>query len=69
MPTISILVEGTLDEAVARQLVTASGGTPGTVFPKKGAGYIEKKIDGFNELAQGVPILSLVDPTDPCTDR
>lgn len=64
MPTISILVEGTLDEAIASTLVTASGGTPGTTFPKKGVSYIEKKIDGFNELARGMPILSLVDLMD-----
>jgi len=68
MSLISILVEGTLDEAVAETIITAAGGTPGTVFPKRGINYIEKKISGFNELAQGMPILSLVDFMDTDAD-
>jgi len=68
MSTVSILVEGTLDEAVAKKIIITAGGTPGTVFPKRGVHYIEKKISGFNELAKGMPILSLVDFMDTDAD-
>jgi hypothetical protein len=64
MPPISILVEGNLDEAVAREIIDAAGGTVGTVYGRRGADYIEKKITGFNQLAQGLPILTLVDLMD-----
>jgi hypothetical protein len=64
MPVISILAEGTLDEAVAKRIVRAAGGQPATPFPKDGAHYIEKKIQSYNRLAQGMPILTLVDLMD-----
>jgi hypothetical protein len=64
MPVLSILAEGTLDEAVATKIIRAAGGQPATPFPKNGADYIEKKIQGYNQLAQGMPILVLVDLMD-----
>jgi hypothetical protein len=64
MSVVSILVEGHLDEAVAKKIISSVGGKPGHVYPKRGADYIEKKIDGFNDLAQGIPILTLVDLMD-----
>jgi len=68
MPPISILVEGSLDETVAREIIDAAGGTAGTVYGRRGAGYIEKKISGFNQRAQGTPILALVDLMDLDSD-
>ena len=68
MPPISILVEGNLDETVAREIIDTAGGTVGTVYGRKGVDYIEKKISGFNQLAQGVPILTLVDLMDLDSD-
>ncbi len=64
MSVVCILVEGTLDEAVAREVIAASGGRPGTVFPKKGFDYIANRIQDFNQTAQGIPILTLVDLMD-----
>lgn len=68
MPPISILVEGNLDETVAGEIIDAAGGTVGTVYGRRGADYIEKKITGFNQLAQGIPILTLVDLMDLDSD-
>jgi hypothetical protein len=64
MTPISILVEGNLDETVAREIIDASGGTVGTVYGRRGVDYIEKKVTGFNRLAKGIPILTLVDLMD-----
>jgi len=68
MPPISILVEGNLDETVARQVIDAAGGTVGTVYGRRGVDYIEKKITGFNQLAKGISILTLVDLMDLDSD-
>lgn len=59
-----MLVEGNLDETVAKKIITIAGGTPGTVYGHKGVDYIEKKISGCNQYAQGIPILTLVDLMD-----
>lgn len=64
MLPISVLVEGTLDAVVAEKIITTSGDTLGTVYGQEGIDYIEKKIQGFNDLAQGIPILALVDLMD-----
>jgi len=64
MPIVCILVEGTLDEAVAQKIIKTAGGKPGTVFPKKGFDYIAPRIQDFNQTAQGIPILTLVDLMD-----
>lgn len=61
---ISILVEGRLDEAVARRIIRDAGGRPGTTYGLAGASYIRKNISGFNGLAQGTPILCLIDLAD-----
>lgn len=68
MPPISVLVEGTLDAAVAEKIITTAGGRFETVYGRKGADYIEKKIQEFNNLAQGVPLLTLVDLMDLDSD-
>jgi len=61
---VYLLVEGRLDEAVGQRIIEAVGGNVGTTFGLKGVAYIERKVDGFNDLAKGVPILTLVDLAD-----
>ena len=68
MTSISILVEGNLDETVARKIIEAEGAMVGNVYGRKGVSYIEKKIKGFNGYAQGTPILTLVDLMDLDSD-
>ena len=65
MVTVDMLVEGWLDEAVARKIISFAGHQPGTVYGKHGLGYLKNKLSGFNELAaHGNPILALVDFMD-----
>jgi hypothetical protein len=64
MTPISVLVEGNLDETVARKIIESEGGVVGEVYGRQGVDYIDKKIEGFNRLAQGTPILTLVDLMD-----
>ena len=64
MAFTALLVEGNLDEAVGRRIVEHTGGVVTETYGKKGAGYIENKITGFNQLAQGTTILALVDLMD-----
>ncbi|MCL6614398.1 MAG: DUF4276 family protein [Firmicutes bacterium] len=65
MVTVDILVEGWLDEMVARKAISFAGHQPGTVFGKHGLGYLKNKLSGFNELAaHSNPILALVDFMD-----
>ena len=61
---VSLLVEGRLDAAVARRIIRSTGGQTGQTYGLKGVSYIQSKIDGFNQMAQGVPILALVDLMD-----
>ncbi len=42
MKSLSLLVEGTLDEAVGRRIIEYAGGTVQTVRGKKGVSYIKK---------------------------
>jgi hypothetical protein len=66
---IDALVEGPLDEAVARRLVTYAGHAFGTCYGKKGAGYIRDKLAGFDMRARyGAPLLTLVDFMDTGLD-
>lgn len=68
MVPISILVEGNLDEAVARKIIKSEGGLVSQVYGRNGVNYIADRIDGFNGLAQGQPILTLVDLMDIDSD-
>ncbi|MEI2691052.1 MAG: hypothetical protein V9H69_15610 [Anaerolineae bacterium] len=66
---IDILVEGPLDEAVARRLIRHTGHEAGTTFGKRGVSYLHQKIPGFNARARyGHPILLLVDFMDTNLD-
>lgn len=58
------MVEGLTDEAMAHRLAKASGHDLSVCYGKKGVGYIQKRIAGFNGLAKNMPILTLVDFMD-----
>jgi len=62
--TISLLVEGRLDEAVAQKIVRYAGGSVGRTYGLRGINYIEAKVKQFNEMSQGAPLLTLVDLAD-----
>ncbi len=68
MKSLSLLVEGTLDEAVGRRIIEYAGGTVQTVRGKKGVSYIKKKLSGFNAAAVAIPVLALVDLMDTKSD-
>lgn len=62
---VDILVEGLLDEAVARSLLRHCGHTPGVSFGKRGIDHLRTRMQGFNVRASyGNPILTLVDFMD-----
>lgn len=54
-------VEGDVDEAVFRRLVSLAGGVPGHVFGKRGKNDLRRRLDGFNRAAQRAPWLVIVD--------
>ncbi len=64
MKSLSLLVEGTLDEAIGRRIIEYAGGTVQIVYGKKGVNYIKKKLSGFNDAAVAIPVLALVDLMD-----
>ena len=60
-----ILVEGVMDDAVARRLLTATGHELGSSFGRRGCNYIRQKINGFAQRARyGCPLLAMVDLMD-----
>ncbi len=64
-----MLVEGSMDEAVAVRLIESTGHTPGQCYGKRGWRYIKDNIAGFNNAAQAMCCLALVDFMDtrlPC---
>ncbi len=61
---INALVEGVLDEAVASRLIKESGRQFSTCYGKRGCGYIQQKVRGFNNAAAALPILTLIDFMD-----
>ena len=58
------MVEGRLDEAVAKKLVCFTGHEVGGCFGRSGCGYMKNKIKGFNLAAQGSHYLALIDFMD-----
>lgn len=69
MPIVNAIVEGTLDEAVAIKIINATGHTAGVCYGKRGSGYIQRKIQSFNQTARSSYYLTLVDFMDtglPC---
>lgn len=58
---ISAAVEGIVDEAVVRRLIAHAGGTPGAVYGRQGKSLLRQRIAGYNNAAQRVPWIVLVD--------
>lgn len=58
---ISAAVEGIVDEAVVRKLITHADATPGDVYGKQGKSFLRQKIAGYNNAAKRMPWLVLVD--------
>ena len=58
---ISAAVEGMVDEAVVRKLITNAGGQPGAVYGKNGKTALRQKINGYNNAARHAPWVVLVD--------
>lgn len=59
--TISVAVEGLLDEAVIGRLIRHVGGQLGTVYGKKGKKFLESKIGAYNLAARHGPWIVLID--------
>jgi len=59
--TIYVAVEGDLDEWVARKLVTHVGASCGPVYGKQGKSHLKRRIQGYNQAADRMPWLVLVD--------
>ncbi len=57
----SAAVEGIVDEAVVRKLITYVHAKIGDVFGKKGKPYLRSKIAGYNNAAQHMAWVILVD--------
>lgn len=58
---ISAAVEGDVDEAVVRRLITHAGGQPGSVYGRDGKSALHRKISGYNNAARYAPWVVLVD--------
>ena len=58
---ISSAVEGDLDHAVVRRLISHVGGEPGPVYGKAGKPFLRTRIGGYNNAARYGPWLVLVD--------
>lgn len=61
---VELLVEGYTDEIFVRRCFGELGISVGTVYGKKGVGYIIEKADGFSVRGQYSPILILADLAD-----
>ncbi|MEK7722283.1 MAG: hypothetical protein AAB359_07830 [Elusimicrobiota bacterium] len=61
MVVISAAVEGLVDEAVAKRLITEVGAIPGTIYGKNGKAALRSRIVGYNKAAAYAPWFILVD--------
>lgn len=64
MAIINYIVEGEIDEIIALRIINNLGHEIGTGFGKKGVGYIQNKIQNFNQTAHNIIYLVLVDFMD-----
>ncbi|MGE0875350.1 MAG: hypothetical protein AB7O31_11840 [Burkholderiales bacterium] len=64
MATINPLVEGDIDAAIAARLISHTGHNVGIVYGRRGVGYVEAKLAGFNRSAKGSRYLAMVDLMD-----
>jgi hypothetical protein len=60
-PEISLLVEGDLDEAVARRLTAEVGLSASITYGRKGINYVRRKVEAFCHLGRTRPLFVLVD--------
>lgn len=61
---VHALVEGQLDSHVANRLIQFAGLSAGSTYGLQGFGYIKTKVRLFNQSAQGIFYLALVDFMD-----
>ncbi|MCU6500655.1 DUF4276 family protein [Rugamonas sp. A1-17] len=61
---LDLLVEGYVDEAVAKRLLQECGHEVGVTFGKKGWNYIEQKINAFDRSCGAQGLFTLVDCMD-----
>ena len=67
--TLRLVVEGRLDEAIGRRLVSECGLAVGRVYGRTGWSYIRSVLPSFNQAAPFAPCLAMVDFMDtelPC---
>lgn len=67
MALVNLLVEGALDEYVGTRLIEHAGHQSGTVYGKKGWGWIRGKVSGFSKTSRstGMNYLAIVDLAGP----
>lgn len=58
---ISSAVEGLVDEAVVKRLIFEAGGEAGPVFGKNGKAHLRQRINGYNQAANRIPWIVLLD--------
>ena len=61
MVKISAAVEGLVDEAVVRRLMTQVGAEAGPIYGREGKGRLRTRINGYNHAARHSPWIVLVD--------
>lgn len=64
--TVTVAIEGIVDEAVARRLIDCVGGQTGNIYVRKGKSRLEKKIEGYNNAARFSPWFVLADLDTGC---
>lgn len=58
---ITVAVEGTVDEAVARVLISGAGALLGPVHGREGKGKLQTRVQAYNRAARHSPWLVLID--------
>jgi hypothetical protein len=52
IPTITVAVEGDIDAAVARRVITEAGLLIGPIHGRRGKGHLDKSLRGYNNAAR-----------------
>ena len=60
-PVISGAVEGAVDEAAFKRLVTVVGADPGPIYGKQGKAHLLSRVAGYNHAAARSPWLVILD--------
>jgi hypothetical protein len=58
---VNILVEGNMDEPVAKRLLNHVGLEVGTVYGRKGKPYLLKRLPNYNQAARFAPWFAVID--------